>query len=219
MTKPKTKTPAAPSKSRALRVPDLAPGTTVDRATCDLVVQGTAANASTSIAYTHDFGELSITDLVAALKDSGQAVSRGDLSGLESMLTAQAVALNATFTSLARRAQEADYMDKLERYLRLALKAQSQCRATVETLAEMKNPPVVFARQANITNGPQQVNNGIPSSTRAGAHPGEQPSLPNRLLEDHAYGGAQMDTRAAAAHGRTNQSLEAMGEVNRPKDC
>ena len=25
----------------------------------------------------------------------------------------------------------------------------------------MKNPPVVFARQANIANGPQQVNNGV----------------------------------------------------------
>ena len=27
-------------------------------------------------------------------------------------------------------------------------------------VAEVKNPPVVFARQANISNGPQQVNNG-----------------------------------------------------------
>jgi hypothetical protein len=30
---------------------------------------------------------------------------------------------------------------------------------TLETLATIKNPPVVFARQANIAQGPQQVNN------------------------------------------------------------
>jgi len=27
----------------------------------------------------------------------------------------------------------------------------------------MKYPPVVFARQANIANGPKQVNNGVPT--------------------------------------------------------
>jgi hypothetical protein len=37
----------------------------------------------------------------------------------------------------------------------LALKAQSQCRATLETLAAIKNPqPVAFVRQANIAHGP-----------------------------------------------------------------
>lgn len=34
-------------------------------------------------------------------------------------------------------------------------KAQSQCRATLETLAAIKNPPVIYAKQANISNGPQ----------------------------------------------------------------
>jgi hypothetical protein len=41
-------------------------------------------------------------------------------------------------------------MDEIDRYLRLGLKAQSQCRATLETLVQIKNPPVVVARQANI---------------------------------------------------------------------
>jgi hypothetical protein len=45
--------------------------------------------------------------------------------------------------------------------MRLALKAQSQSRATVETLAAIKNPPVVYARQANFAAGHQQVNNGV----------------------------------------------------------
>ena len=54
-----------------------------------------------------------------------------------------------------------EYLDATDRYMRLALKAQAQCRATVETLAEIKNPPTLFARQANIAHGPQQVNNTV----------------------------------------------------------
>jgi hypothetical protein len=44
--------------------------------------------------------------------------------------------------------------------MRLALKGQAQCRSTLETLVALKNPPVVIAGQANISTGPQQVNNG-----------------------------------------------------------
>jgi hypothetical protein len=47
-----------------------------------------------------------------------------------------------------------------ESYFKMALKAQNQCRMTLETLSNIKNPPVVYAKQANIANGPQQVNNG-----------------------------------------------------------
>jgi len=44
----------------------------------------------------------------------------------------------------------------------MALKAQGQCRTTLETLAAIKNPPVLFAKRANIAHGPQHVNNGTP---------------------------------------------------------
>jgi hypothetical protein len=56
-------------------------------------------------------------------------------------------------------------VDQIDRFTRLALKAQGQCRATIETLALMKNPPTVFARQANIAHGPQQVD-GLRSDVR-----------------------------------------------------
>jgi len=54
------------------------------------------------------------------------------------------------------------------------LKAQSQCRATLEALAAIKNPPIVYARQANIAAGPQQVNNGVPGPVRADARAGNR---------------------------------------------
>lgn len=47
--------------------------------------------------------------------------------------------------------------------------AKRRCRATLETLAVIKSPPSVFAKQANMANGPQQVNN----VTRVGTLEGE----------------------------------------------
>jgi hypothetical protein len=73
------------------------------------------------------------------------------------------------------------------------LKAQSQCRATPETLATIKNPPVLFAKQANIATGPQQVNNGIPSPSRAREFEKGQ----SKLLE--GQDGERLDTRTASA--------------------
>lgn len=138
-----------------------------DRQFADLVSDGLASNASTAIRFVkQEHGEVSLTHLVASLRDQGEAVNRGDLTAAERMLSAQAVALNAVFAEMARRAalNMGEHLGATETYMRLALKAQSQSRATVETLAAIKNPPVVFARQANINNGgQQQVNNGAGS--------------------------------------------------------
>jgi hypothetical protein len=201
------------------------PGKTEDRLVADLVAQGVATNASVAVHFVRpQHGELSLTDMVASLREHGEAVNRGDLSAAERMLNAQAAALNVIFCELARRAalNMGEHMGATESYLRLALKAQSQSRATVETLAAIKNPPVVFVRQANIAHGPQQVNNGpTPESreVRAGAHPhphpGETASRPNELLEESAHGRTQLDTRAAPATSRAHQDLAAVGAINR----
>lgn len=58
------------------------------------------------------------------------------------------------------------HLDATDELLRLALKAQAQSRATVEALAEVKNPrSVAFVKQANIAHGHQQVDN--PGAARA----------------------------------------------------
>ena len=84
--------------------------------------------------------------------------------------------------------------------MRLALKAQAQCRATIETLAAMKNPPVVIARQANISNGPQQVNNGEPTRRAE-----KSDNRPNGLLEHRVE--TRMDFGAAGTPVGGNQKL------------
>lgn len=107
------------------------------------------------------------------------------------------------------------HLDATERYLKLALKAQGQCRTTIEALALLKNPPV-YARQANINNGgQQQVNNGVPVDPERSAHlhAHDQKTEQTKLLE--ASHGQRLDTRTKSKARRSNQTLEAVGEVHR----
>lgn len=118
---------------------------------------------------------------------------KGDLSGPEAMMVAPATPLNSIFTALARRsaANMGEYFETSQRYMRLALKAQSQCRATIERLAAMTNPPVVIARRANISNGPQQINHGQPPRGEKKAPAGKAAASRN------AFKGARRATRRA----------------------
>jgi hypothetical protein len=101
--------------------------------------------------------EIDTPTLLETLRDQAAAVQGGDLAHAEAMLINQASALQAVFVRLSERAMEQSHMPHLEGFMRMALRAQSQCRATLETLAAIKNPPVVYARQANVTTGPQQM--------------------------------------------------------------
>ena len=95
--------------------------------------------------------------------------------------------------------------------MRLAFKAQSQCRSTWEAIAEIKNPrQVSFARQANIAHGPQQVNNGPIAADPS--RPRENEITPNKLLEEQD--GERLDTGATSAAGSANQELEALGAIH-----
>ncbi|WP_454752274.1 hypothetical protein [Cupriavidus necator] len=160
------------------------------------------------------FGDdLDLTAYVAELGKQADKVKAGDTSALETMLMTQASTLDMMFNLLAYKAENSEYLNKMESYLRHALRAQAQCRATLETLAEIKNPrPVAFVKQANIAHGHQQVNNGVPPPSRA--HGNDNQS--NELLG--ASNGEWLDTGAAGEASRGNQALEAVGAVNRAPD-
>ncbi len=152
-----------------------------------------------------------------ALKAKLKALQAGDLTAIESMLLSQATSLQTIYASLARRATFQEYLSQYQTYLTLALKAQAQSRATLETLIELKQPrhPPTFVKQANIAQGPQQVNNGAarvePSSTLSPAE--TLATEPNKLLEDTTH--ERLDIGAQAAPGRGHQELEAVETVNR----
>ena len=154
-------------------------------------------------------GDLDLGELVEVLRERCKAVNDGDLKRVESMLLSQAFSLDTMFASLARRGRNQEGLKQYETHLKLALKAQSQCRATLETLAAIKNPPV-FAKQANIAHGPQQVNNETAHIARA-----EQiESKPNELLEnDH---GQRLDTGTAGTAGGSHQAMATVETVHRP---
>lgn len=167
-------------------------------------------------------GEQDIGALVGELSEQMEGMWSGDLKRAEAMLYGQAHALQAIFTTLARRAANQEYLKQWEAYLRMALKAQNQCRMTLETLATIKNPPVVIARQANINNGgQQQVNNGVAApdavnsaQVRASARTANAKSDQTELLEASDEQG--LDTRTAGTAGGADPNLAAVGQVHRP---
>jgi hypothetical protein len=147
--------------------------------------------------------------LLDNLRDQARTVQGGDLSHAEAMLTNQASALQALFVRLSEKAMEQTHMPNLEGFMRLALRAQSQCRATLETLAAVKNPPVVYAKQANVTTGPQQINNGTAAPLRARENDSEQPQLLRQA------DGERLDFGTAATAGGIDTSMEAVGAIHR----
>jgi hypothetical protein len=47
---------------------------------------------------------------------------------------------NALSSYMIRKGHSSEYVDHLKAYFNIALKAQNQCRMTLETLSEIKNP-------------------------------------------------------------------------------
>lgn len=150
---------------------------------------------------------VSLTDLVEELKLLGNEIADGDMRRVEQMLATQYILLDTLFCNLLCKAEQCDTMGSMETYMRLALKAQSQARATAESLAILKNPQP-YIRQANIAAGHQQVNN------YAGA--GKTETQQSKLLE--VTDGQRLDFGAAATASRGHQDMETMGAVNRAEN-
>jgi hypothetical protein len=156
--------------------------------------------------FSHD---VDLSKLIGELQEQAKLASSGQLARSEAMLITQAHTLDAIFNNLAPRARAAEYLPQFEAYLRLGLKAQSQCRSTLETLVAIRSPgTVAFVRQANIANGPQQVNNAPIES------PGtpESEKLQTKVLEVER--GEWLDAPASEAAVRTHSNLETVGMLN-----
>jgi hypothetical protein len=160
-------------------------------------------------------GEVDLANLVDDLRERVVKVQDGNMQPVEAMLFGQAMTLETIFTSLALRATSQEYLKQFQTYLCLALKAQAQCRATLEALSEIKNPrPVLITRQANISGGAQQINNGAaPAGQAAHAHASENATPQNELLE--AAHGNELDTGAQSATSGGDSCLEAVVERHR----
>jgi hypothetical protein len=164
---------------------------------------------STAVKESFDVGlgdEFNFQSNMQVLEKTIKEIQSGDLSKIEEMYISQAVALEAMFTSLARRAKAQDKLLQYETHMRLALKAQNQSRATLQALVQLKQPSqTTFVKQANIAQGLQQVNNLAEKNI----------TPQNELLRD-SY--AELDSGAASTPTGANTALEALGKINGRKN-
>jgi hypothetical protein len=152
---------------------------------------------------------IDVPTLLDTLRQQAAVVNGGDLAQAEAMLMNQATALQSLFARLTEKSMSAEYLPNFEAFMRMALRAQSQCRATLETLAAIKNPPIVYAKQANVTTGPQQINNGTAAPSHAQKTEIEQTQL---MRADH---GQWMDTGTAGAAIGRDPAMATVGAINR----
>jgi hypothetical protein len=151
-----------------------------------------------------DFIDLQYTQ--AMLERSIGEVKQGNLTDVEAMLYSQAYALNVMFATLMTRANRQEYMPPTQALMSLAFKAQNQSRATLQAVIDLKQPrQPTFVKQANISQGHQQVNNLAEKNQIS----------QNKLLEGQNY---ELDSRPQAKAKGINSEVEAVGKVHRGKN-
>jgi len=153
---------------------------------------------------------IDVPGLVDELRVQIEAVRNGDLSHVEGMLLCQAIVLEDLFVTLTSRAMGQTQLTPMEGLMRMALRAQNQSRQTLETLAAVKNPPIIYAKQANISGGHQQVVNNAP------AHAGKIENKPNELLE--ATNHERLDIRTPSQASCNDSAMATLGEKHRGKN-
>ena len=175
-----------------------------------ITMDGTA-NISVVRKYLRLSDDIDSRDLISQLDRDAAAISAGDLSCLERMLLSQAVTLQSMFTDLALQASGRSDPATTQTLTQLALKSAAGSRQAIAVLADMRAPKLaVFAKQANVSSGPQQVNNVVPRARK------KSRNSPNELLEDTH--GQRLDTGAQSRRRRADQGAQALEPVDRAQN-
>ena len=171
-----------------------------------------SARLAVQLAERQSGQDLNVAPFATALVRAAKLVNAGNMDDVEATLVNQATALNVMFGELGSLAisNMGTNPETADRYFRMAMKAQNQCRMTLETLSNIKNPSAIYAKQANIAHGTQQVNNGVMPST---SHAGENPNPPSKLLEQRDE--PRMDTPTQSPTGSSHTAVEALASVDR----
>jgi hypothetical protein len=209
-------------KPKPLKV-HLQEGEAEELALARTVLRPTVQGAVTVREYSKWFpGEAcDLGELVNALSEQTSLVTDGKLERGEAMLAVQAHTLDAIYNNLARRAQNAEYLSQFDTYLKFALRAQAQCRATWEAISEIQNPPIAgYVNQANIAQN-QLVNNdagNFETSTRTRAQARKNQKAQSKLLEhvDHEPD-KWLDRGTSTTAERADSAVEAVEESTGPR--
>lgn len=125
------------------------------------------ASAAMAIDHLHGRGRLlDAPTIMDQLATSANKVNDGNLKEVEQMLVTQAKTLDYIFYDALKQLADVNMINQIEVFSNIAFRAQSQCRKTLATLAELKHPRrVTFVKQQNNAIN-QQVNNGIEHKSR-----------------------------------------------------
>lgn len=151
--------------------------------------------------------QIDVPELLSVLREQAVGLNAGNMKQAEAMLMNQSTALQSLFARLTEKAMSAEFMKNFEAYMRLALRAQSQCRTTLETLSNIKNPPIVYAKQANIAQGHQQINNA-PAAREIEKELNQLSEVENELCKNG---------RAPRIAQADDSALETMEQIDRSK--
>ena len=198
MTRKHKKSISAKKGEKGLTVVGL-PGESREQAIARTMISPTLQSAATINEYVNSPVDLDLQAIIDCLEKEVSLVKNGNFDSIEQMLLVQAYTLDAIANNMFRRSKSQEYMSNLESYMKLGLKLQSQSRANLEALVNMKNPKT-HLNQTNIAHV-QQVNNGIAQS---------------KLMEK--LDGERLDFGKAETPVRSDQELETVGEQHRAKN-
>lgn len=202
-------------------------GETGAQAMARKLLQPTLKNAAAASAFTSKMmgSELELPG-VGDYADHVLAMTRkaadGDLAMASKILAAQAITLDSMFAELARRAamNMGDYIDATERYGRLALKAQSNCRAALETLVRVHQPREQTVRHVHVNEGGQAVIADQFHSHAGGSKNAESDEQPHATGTCAAGSGPAMLGDDSEGNGLPipgDQGVEAMPDARRER--
>lgn len=140
------------------------PGETLAEAMASKMLQPTLKNAVAASSFTGKLIDAKqeapgTADYAKYIETATNNAAAGDLEMVSKTLAAQAITLDSMFSEMARRTalNAGEYVNAAERYGRLALKAQSNCRATLEALARLHQPREQIVRHVHVNEGGQAI--------------------------------------------------------------
>lgn len=166
------------------------------------VYLNSTATAALTIDALHD-ESMDVRTLLHELKESFIKIKNDNLLEVEAMLLSQAQTLNVFFHRCLSQAGDSEWRPHMQTMSDLALRAQSNCRKTLATLVEIKNPKrTTFIKQQNNAIGNQQINN-LENLTNSA----------NEVLSEAKH--ESLDDRSKEKTITINSAMETMETIDR----
>jgi len=146
-------------------------------------------------------------DLAALMVQLKKQCGKGE-TGEETLLL-QAITLDKLFQQLTRAALKSKHVSGMAEPLKLALKAQAQCRTTLQAVSDIRHPRQYIGQQ----NVAEQYNAGGHQQVNRNAHADTTENRPTELSEGttnelHPNGGAPSGVEGAG------EALKAVGALD-----